>query len=244
MPAFLTAALASLVAGLLGALGAVRRVTQLPPAEAMRPPAPPLFRRTLLGRFRLFAALDQPTRILLRQIGRWPLRAAVTSLGIGMAVAVVVSSLMWMDAIDRIVDVYFLQAQAQDVSVGFAEPRAGAVARELGALPGVLTTEPMRAVPARIRFGRASSGKTCRGCRPKQELHRVFDAAGHAIRLPPEGLVISTMLAQMLGVGVGDLLTVEVLEGRRPVLQRPGGGDVRDLHRQPRLHQHRGAATG
>ena len=55
----------------------------------------------------------------------------------------------------------------------------------------------------------------------RQELHRVFDADGHALELPPEGLVISTMLAQMLGVRIGDVLTVEVLEGRRPVLKIP-----------------------
>jgi len=218
---FLLAALASLAAALMGALGTVRKVTRLPPAEAMRPPAPPLFRRTRLGRYRLFRALDQPTRILLRQVGRWPVRSAVTSLGIGMAVAVLVSSMMWLDAINRIVDVYFLQAQAQDVTVGFAEPRSAEVTRALARLPGVITTEPMRVVPAKIRFGSREERENLQGVPADQELHQVFDAAGRALRLPPDGLVISTMLAEMLGAGVGDVLTVQVLEGRRPELQVP-----------------------
>jgi putative ABC transport system permease protein len=34
--------------------------------------------------------------------------------------------------------------------------------------------------------------------------------------MPPEGLVISTMLAKLLDVGRGDRISVEVLEGRRP----------------------------
>ncbi len=218
---FLMAALASLAAALLGALGTVRQVTALPPAEAMRPPAPPLFRRTSLGRFSLFRTLDQPTRVLLRQVGRWPVRSFVTSLGIGMAVAVVVSSMMWLDAIDRIADTYFLQAQGQDVTVGFAEPRSGTVARDLGRLDGVLTTEPMRVVPAKIRFGPREERENLQGVPAEQELHHVFDAAGRSLRLPPGGLVISTMLAGMLGAGIGDVLTVQVLEGRRPLLEVP-----------------------
>jgi putative ABC transport system permease protein len=218
---FLLAALASMAAALVGALGAVRQATALPPAEAMRPPAPPLFRRTALGRFRFFRALDQPTRVLLRQIGRWPARSFVTSFGIGMAVAVLVSSMMWLDAINRIVDVYFLQAQAQDVTVGFAEPRSAEVARNLGRMDGVVTTEPMRTVPAKIRFGPREERENLQGVPAEQRLHHVFDASGRAIRLPPGGLVISTMLAELLGAGVGDVLTVQVLEGRRPVIEVP-----------------------
>jgi putative ABC transport system permease protein len=44
------------------------------------------------------------------------------------------------------------------------------------------------------------------------------------VDLPAEGLVISTMLAQLLEVGPGDTITVEVLEGRRPVLEVPVAG--------------------
>lgn len=219
--AFLLAAGASLVAALAGTLGAVRRAARLPPAEAMRPPAPPLFRRSGLGRLPLLRVLDQPTRILLRQIGRWPGRSFVTSFGIGMAVAVLVSSIQWLDAVDRMVDVYFEQAQGQDITVGFAEARDGDVERGLARLPGVITTEPMRSVATRMRFGARSDRQALQGLPAHQELHHVFDAEGRALNLPPDGLVMSTQLAGMLGAAVGDVVTVEVLEGRRPVLQVP-----------------------
>src|SRR6185295_6244651 len=54
-----------------------------------------------------------------------------------------------------------------------------------------------------------------------QHLFKVYDASGHAVDLPREGLVLSTMLAKVLGAGIGDLVTVEVLDGRRPVFQAP-----------------------
>jgi putative ABC transport system permease protein len=218
---FLIAALISLGSALVGALGAVRQAAALPPAEAMRPPAPPLFRRTALGRLRLIQRLDQPTRILLRQIVRWPGRSFITAAGIAMSVAVLVTSMQWLDAINHMVDVYFLDAQGQDVSVGFGEPRSSEVARELGRLPGVLTVEPMRAASAKLRSGWREEREAVQGLPANQALYRVYDAKGRALALPPEGVVISTMLAKMLHVRVGDSITVEVLEGRRPVFEVP-----------------------
>jgi len=218
---FLIAAGASLFAALAGTLGAVRAGVRIPPAEAMRPPSPPMFRRTRLGRGRLFGALDQPTRILLRQIGRYPVRSALTSLGTAMAVAVLVSSLQWIDSIDHLVDVYFRQAQGQDITVGFANTRSSDVARELARMPGVRTAEPMRVVPAKLRFGSREEREALQGLPATQELSHVYDASGRTLTLPPDGLVISTQLADMLQVRPGDRITVEVLEGRRPTLEVP-----------------------
>jgi putative ABC transport system permease protein len=218
---FLLAAAVSIGAALVGALAAVRTAAALPPATAMLPPAPPLFRRTALSRLGFVERLDQPTRILLRQIVRWPGRSFITTTGIAMSVAVLVTAMQWLDAIDHMVDVYFLDAQAQHVSVGFAEPRSSEVVRELGRLPGVQTTEPMRAVAAKVRRGWREEREAVQGLPAHQELYRVFDADGRAVDLPPDGVVISTMLARMLDVRVGENITVEVLEGRRPVFDVP-----------------------
>ncbi|MFQ5636018.1 MAG: ABC transporter permease [Gammaproteobacteria bacterium] len=218
---FAKASIASLLVSLVGTIGAVRSVAKLPPGEAVRPPAPTMFRRSGLGRLPLLRVLDQPSRILLRQIGRWPLRSFVTSAGIGMAVGVLIVSFQWLDAIDRIVDVYFKQAQHHDVTVGFSEARPAAALRGLAQLPGVVTTEGMRTVATRMYFGGRQERKLLQGVPGRQELHLVYDANGRAVDLPPEGLVISTMLGELLDVHVGDLVTVEVLEGRRPVRDVP-----------------------
>jgi len=219
--AFVIAGAVSMGAALIGALAAVRAAAALPPAEAMRPPAPPLFRRTALGELGWVRRLDQPTRILLRQVIRWPARSFITTAGIAMSVAVLVTSMQWLDAINHMVDVYFLQAQGQDISVGFAEPRSSEIERDLARLPGVRTTEPMRAVPAKLHHGWREEREALQGLPSRQELYQVFDAEGRALELPPEGLVISTMLAGLLDVRVGDRITVEVLEGRRPVVEVP-----------------------
>ncbi|MES9849471.1 MAG: ABC transporter permease, partial [Candidatus Thiodiazotropha sp.] len=81
---FAIGAIVSLIAALAGSLGSVRHAATLPPAEAMLPPAPPMFRKTALSKSRAGHWLDQPTRIILRQIFRSPIRALLTSLGIAL----------------------------------------------------------------------------------------------------------------------------------------------------------------
>jgi putative ABC transport system permease protein len=218
---FALAAAISVGAALIGALGAVRTAAALPPAAAMLPPAPPLFRRTALSRLGLVQRLDQPTRILLRQLVRWPGRSFITTSGIAMSVAVLVTSMQWLDAINHMVNVYFLEAQGQNLSVGFAEPRSSEITRDLARLPGVQTTEPMRSVAAKMRNGWREEREALQGLPARQELYRVYDAEGRALELPTEGVVISTMLAELLDVHVGENITVEVLEGRRPVFDVP-----------------------
>jgi putative ABC transport system permease protein len=216
---FALAALIGVGAALAGALHSVRSAARLAPAEAMRPPAPPMFRRLWLSKFAFAARIEQLSRIVLRQVARWPVRSLTTCGGIAMAVAVLITSLQWLDAIDRMIDVYFRQAQSQDVTVTFAEPRASKVVRDLARLPGVLRAEPMRIVPAKLRSGTHEQREALQGVPMRQELFRVYDVRGIAMTLPEEGLMISSMLAQLLDVGVGDVVTAEILEGRREVIE-------------------------
>jgi putative ABC transport system permease protein len=57
-------------------------------------------------------------------------------------------------------------------------------------------------------------------------LQRVLDTEGRQFELPAHGLVLTEKLADLLGVRIGDLLWVEVLEGRRPVRQLAVSGIV------------------
>ena len=77
-------------------MSAVRRAVTLPPAEAMRPPAPPVFRKSR-SFDRLTAWLDQPTRILLRQVGRYRVRSLLTSFAVATSVGLLVMAMQWID---------------------------------------------------------------------------------------------------------------------------------------------------
>ena len=226
MGPFAVAGLISIAATLLGAAGAVWRAAKLPPAEAMRPQAPPSFHRSLLRRGRLARGrfgrwLDQPTRIVLRQILRWPGRAFLTSMGIGVSVALLIASLQSVDAINHMAQVYFFDAQHQDVTVALDEARSTRIVGGFARLPGVMKVETQRVVRVRFRHAHRSHRESIFGIQPDARLAPVYDSSGRVVAVPRAGLLLSTKLAEVLAVRPGDVVTVEVLEGRRPIRRIP-----------------------
>ena len=220
--AFAMAALVSIGTTLLGAIAAVRRAATLPPAEAMRPPQPIAYRRGRLASSRLVTWLDQPTRIALRQIGRWPLRSFLTTCGIAMSVGLLVMALQWSDMIEEMAQRYFYDAQRQSLTIGLAEPQAMTAVGSFKHLPGVLAVEPSRIVGADFSVGTHKHRGGITGVRAGAMLQPVHDdASGADISVPPAGLVMATRLAEKLEVGVGDRVRVEIQKGRRPSVELP-----------------------
>jgi putative ABC transport system permease protein len=97
---------------------------------------------------------------------------------------------------------------------------------ELRSVPGVRHGEPYRSVPARLRFGHRSFRTTVQGYSRDGSLHRVLDTRLRPALMPPEGILMTDYLADRLGLRPGDRVTVEVLEGTRPVRDVPVAGLV------------------
>jgi putative ABC transport system permease protein len=218
---FAFGALVSLVLALAGTSGVVRRAAQLPPAEAMRPPEPPVYKRSGGWSEKLTGWLDQPSRIVIRHIRRTPVRSALSCIAIALSIGVVISAMQWIDSINHLVKVYFLEGQRQDVIVGLVEAQAETAKHEFARMPGVLSVESSRIIGADLRAGARRHRGTLQGVRPDDRLQLVYDVSGEAIRVPPDGLVVSTRLAEKLQVDVGDSIDVEVLQGRRPNVAVP-----------------------
>jgi putative ABC transport system permease protein len=207
----------STVAAVAGTLAAVWRAIKLPPAQAMRPEPPPFYGGTVLERLGLQRLFPPPLRMILRQIERRPGRALLSCLGIALAAVVLVLGYFMLDAVNYAMELQFQVAQRHDLAVTFVEPTSPRALPDLKALPGVRACEPFRAVPVRVRAGHRSRRLGLVGLRADGELARVMDVNRRVISLPTEGVVLSEKLAELLVVKPGAVLTVEVLEGARPV---------------------------
>jgi len=211
------ACLVSIAASLLGALQAVRRAALLPPAEAMRPEPPERFRETAIERMGLKNLLSQPARMIARHIARRPLKSVLSIAGISLACAILMVGRFQEDAVDFMVDVEFRAAQREDLSVAFVEPVSRSAIHDLRGMEGVEIAEPYRAVPVRLRAGHRTYRTTLRGIEPDARLYRLLDTSFRPIGIPTGGMILTEQLGKILGVRAGDALTVEALEGRRPV---------------------------
>jgi putative ABC transport system permease protein len=104
-----------------------------------------------------------------------------------------------------------------DVAATFVEPTSSAARHEVERMPGVLYSEPFRAVPVRLRHETRSRQVAVLGLPAVPRLNRVIGQTSGVVELPAEGLVLSSTLGEVLGVEAGDRMTVEVLEGKRTV---------------------------
>ncbi len=218
-----------LVAALGGAYGALMRAARLPPAEAMLPEPPGRFRPTLIERLGFQRLLSVTTRMILRNLERRPIKALLSVLGIALAVAILVAGRYGVDALDRIIDIQFRAVQREDVMLEFANPRSANVRHAVRHLPGILTAEPFRAAPVRLRFQHRMRRTAILGLSPDGDLRAIVGLDYDRVSLPTEGLLLSAKLAETLGVVPGDRLTVEVLEGRRETSEVLVAGIVNDL---------------
>ncbi len=208
----------SLLAAALGAVAAVRLAIRLQPAEAMRPAPPGRYTVSWVERLGLGRWLSPATRMVLRNLQRQPVRALLSIVGIAFAAAVLVVGTFFVDAMSEMIGNTFWVVQRQDATLTFVEPASASAIHEIARLPGVMMVEPMRVVPVRLRVGHRSRQTAITGLPARPQLQRVVDKETLApFELPPQGLVMSKLLAEILGVGVGEHVSVEVLEGRRPV---------------------------
>jgi putative ABC transport system permease protein len=206
---------AAYIAAVVGTLTALKRAFRLNPAEAMRPPAPPSYRRSLIERLGVGRLLTMPGRMVLRNLMRRPLRAAFSCIGIAFSAALLISGLFFNDAVSAVMDSQFRRAQRQDLTVTFTRPVASSAVYDLMRLPGVISVEPRRAVAAVLRCGYRSYRTVIQGIPGKADLQRILSEDGEILDVPEHGLMLSETLADNLGAAVGDRVQIELTEGRR-----------------------------
>lgn len=210
-----------LAAVVAGVFGAVRRAAKLPPAEAMRPEPPANYRPSLLERSGFGRWFSHSFRMAVRNLERRPAQALFTVAGLALATALLILPNTFKAGIAEVLDFQWDVVQRQDLNLGLAEPSSSRLQHELSRLPGVIHVEPARSAAVRIHFNGRNRQIGLRSLEPGGTHSRAVDRAGHEIIPPPDGLVISAKLAEVLGAQPGDELVVEALEGRRPVRALP-----------------------
>lgn len=218
----------TMLVGIVGTIYAVRQAAKLPPAQAMRPEPPALFRATLVERLGLQRWLSQPTRMILRNIERRPLKSLLTTMGIAMAAGVMMIGGFQEGAIDHMVEVQYDMSQREDLMANFTEPTSLRSLYSLRGLQGVEHVEGFRQVPAKLKFEHRFYRTLVQGIQPDGQLKRLFDTDLQVIDLPQQGVILTDYLAELLHIKLGDMLTIEVLEGNRPTVQVPLVGTAKE----------------
>jgi putative ABC transport system permease protein len=119
------------------------------------------------------------------------------------------------DGLDAIIDSAFYQSNRQHATLLFAQDLPVSVLEEVARLPGVRQVEGQQFQPVILRHGQHEKTVAIEAKTPGADLSRVVLATGAVQTAPPGGILLSERLAGQLDLGVGDLVEVEFLAGRR-----------------------------
>lgn len=199
------------VAAAVPAFGAAR----VTPGEALRGTAPSgSGRRSLVERFvPWIRRLPVRWRMVLRGIGRNPLRSLSTAGGVVLALALILASWGMVDTVDILVDRQFNDIQRQDAQLELLSTSTDSVAA-IAAEPGIARAESVVQSPVTIDRGDQSYATQLVAFQPGTQMHD-FDTVG----LPVDGLIAGRSLGGLLDVEVGDSV----------ILRAPGATDPIEL---------------
>jgi putative ABC transport system permease protein len=211
-----TAIVTSSVFAILGALGAVRSAIKLAPAQAMQPPAPARYRKSVIERLGLATVVGPSGMMVLREIQRRPMRTLLSSAGIAGAIALLILGRFGWDSLIAYFENTFRREQRQDLTVAFARPMPPRAVGQLRRMPGVVTAEGLRAVPIRIRSGHRMRDAVAMGLSEESTLRRlVARGGGRAVEVPADGVLVTKTLGELLELRIGDRPEIDVREGER-----------------------------
>ncbi|HRX84207.1 MAG TPA: ABC transporter permease [Phycisphaerae bacterium] len=200
----------------LGALKGAWRVLELQPAEAMRPQPPERGGAIYLERVRgLWQRLSFRSHMALRATMRHPGRTATGVIAMALSAAMIYLTLVFYDSTYYLLDYQFDAVARSDADIGMRDDASRAALREAERLPGVDAAEPVLGVACHLRHGWRERRVVVTGLAADHRLTIPRNADLTPVVIPPEGLVLTRKLAELLGVGPGDELTFTPVRGRR-----------------------------
>ncbi len=181
------------------------------PAEAMRPPAPPAGRHMLIEKLLPpLKRLPGVVKLPLRNIWRAPSRTFYTAFGMAAGVSLVLVAASFLDSYDRAIDLQFGRIQNYDARVNFVAPFPTSLADEADGIERVRDAESLLEVPVELSTDGGRHATLLQGLEADGDLLRVYTPGGDRLE-PAGGLLITTVVANLLGVEEGDSLNVRAV---------------------------------
>jgi putative ABC transport system permease protein len=225
---------AAVVVAVAGSVHGVGRVAALDPAEAMRPPAPPVSGAIFLEHLpALWRRLDFRWQMVLRSTFRNRGRTLVALGSAALGSSMVVLAFGALDSMQAMIQFQFTRVVCSDYRLQFSDPVPETAAYDVAGLPAVSSLETVLDMSGAFSSAHGSKRGGITGIEAPSLLTRLVGAGGHALALPPGGLLMSSWLADQLGVEAGDAVLFTPVRGVRRTHALPVAGLLDSLFGMP-----------
>lgn len=210
--------------GLFSGLLASWEVTRINPAEAFHRELPAAYEKTFLEEWRrLWAVIHSSWKMSLRSISRNLVRFIATTMGITATMAMILVALYFTNSRDYLLYRYFNIENRYDYTVRFNNPiKENALGSwngwpEIQKLGSVLEIPVTMSNPGAEGSSINSKEDIIIGLEPEDMLREIFDSQYKRLFVPEDGILINQVVADKLGLKVGELVEVETKPGMGPL---------------------------
>lgn len=223
----LSAAILGIGTCLLAGLFSAWQAAAIQPVEAMRPPAPPPGRRFWGERWvRIMREMPALWKFPIRNITRNPWRFNFSAIGVAVALSFLILVGSFYNLFDSVINRYFGQMVAYDARISLSGPTGWDAVNEIVLWPEVDQAEALIEIPVRYRNGHISHESVLTGLQEEAQLYALQDADGNRVFPTPDGVLLSSNLQEILGVGVGEAIILEPMIEGLPSRTLPVAGTV------------------
>ncbi len=207
------------IVGLLLALGATFaggilpawQASCIPPAQALRPPAPLMGRTLMLDRWIPFLHRARLLyRLPVRNLTRAPRRTVVGIFGTAIGVMLAMLARGIIDSRETVIAQYLNQALSEDLRVGFTHFQDSGVVEQVRNWRGVLRVEGTLELPVRLRRGTQEYDALLKGVEPDSPNLQLHNEQGEPVALTANGFLCGQVVQQKLGLEVGDSVALSL----------------------------------
>ena len=150
-------------------------------------------------------------RLPLRNIFRARRRSLYTVLGIAFAMVLSVVTISMFDSIDFLLNSTFSQVERWDIVVVFDQPVGPGRVAEIRTMRGVNRVQPALVMPIKVSHNGATANVSLTGMSPEADFHGFTNTLGAtpSEALAAGNIVLAASTAKKLGVGVGQIVSVD-----------------------------------
>jgi len=195
-----------------------KRILQLEPAEAMRPPAPPIGKNIFLEKISFFwQTLTVQGKMSLRSMFRHPGRTLFMFLGIMFTFALVSSPWILWDIVEKMMFDQYEKIESYDAKVNLTVPlNQQQLEQEFNRLPGVKKAESRAEIPVTLKNNWYKKDLVLMGVPSNSALYHIRNKQGQKIEPAENGILISERLASLLNAEPGTPLKLESAMAKEP----------------------------
>lgn len=207
--------LISLSCTFISSLFAVSKVMNIAPAEAMKENTSLVVVTTPFEKIKfIWNNISFINKIVIRNIWRYPLRSAFTSLGVMLSTSMLFLGYFSGDAMKFMMDYQFNKVQKEDLRISFYIERDKRALYEASRFPYVKRAEELLVYPFECKNKWHKKQAVVYGIKDKSQLYNLIDIYDKKITLPKNGIFLSDKMAKILDVKKGDSFILKPLMGK------------------------------